>query len=85
MDDPSTKFERNRLPRKVVIVAASKSPREGTMRETFNVASLAKLSRQELLSLLANYQSKACAAESEVERSHHLSQLALIQAALALK
>lgn len=55
------------------------------MRETFNVASLAKLSRQELLSLLANYQSKACAAESEVERSHHLSQLALIQAALALK
>ena len=55
------------------------------MRENFNVASLAKLSRQELLSLLASYQSQLDAAPSESVRDYCISRLAAIHAALSLK
>lgn len=55
------------------------------MRENFNVASLAKLSRQELLSLLASYQSELCAASSESDRVICASRVAAIRAALAMQ
>ncbi|MAM33536.1 MAG: hypothetical protein CMH28_00500 [Micavibrio sp.] len=54
---------------------------EDIMLDQFNTASLAKLSRAELLALLANYQAKLLAAPDEIERAKLQSQISMIRSA----
>lgn len=55
------------------------------MNDTFNTASLSKLSRQELLSLLADLQGRFNAASCEAERNTIYDKIATIKRALHFK
>lgn len=55
------------------------------MNDTFNTVSLAKLSRQELLSLLADLQGRFNAASGATERSTIYDKIATIKRALHFK
>lgn len=54
------------------------------MQGTFNTASLAGKSRQELLSLLANLQGRFSAAATEADRTSLASDIAAVKRALSL-
>lgn len=54
------------------------------MNEIFNTASLAKLSREELLALLADLQCQVATAIDETERSAAQSKVEAVKRALAL-
>lgn len=54
------------------------------MLDHFNTASLAKLSRAELLALLANYQAKLLSTLDEIERAKLQSQISMIRSAFEL-
>ena len=55
------------------------------MLDHFNAASLAKLSKAELHTLLANYQAKLIASSDERERTRIRSDISVIQKALELR
>lgn len=52
------------------------------MQDTFNIASLAKLSKDDLQGLLANYQTKLAQPRSEPEQAAIKSKICLIRLAL---
>ena len=55
------------------------------MNDTFNTASLSKLSRQELLSLLADLQGRFNAASGATERKAVCDKIAAVRRVLQLK
>lgn len=55
------------------------------MRDIFNIASLARLSKAELIALLANYQAKLANSQTESEKANIQSKIHMIKLALNLK
>lgn len=55
------------------------------MLDCFNAASLAKLSKEELHALLANYHAKLTASSDDLERAQLRSDISMIQRALELR
>lgn len=54
------------------------------MKHQFNTASLAKLSKTELIALLANYQAKLASSQSEPEKANIQNKIHAIKLALNL-
>ena len=63
---------------------ATSNSMEDIMLDQFNTASLAKLSKAELLALLANYQAKLLATSDEMERAKLQSQISMIRSAFKI-